>query len=86
MSADEVYFWKLNAAPMPAILQSPPHFFRGGLGRGAQNENEIENEYAYEIVRFSYSFSFSISFFNYNSPSLALPDEEGIATPHATAV
>jgi len=34
MGADEVYFRKLYAEPMPAILPSPPHFFGGGLGRG----------------------------------------------------
>ena len=35
----------LYVVPKPAILQSPPHFSGGGLGRGENNENEIENEY-----------------------------------------
>ncbi len=41
MDADEVYFGELYAVPMPAILQSPPHFFGGGLGRGRYRTRTI---------------------------------------------
>jgi len=66
----------MYAVPMPAILQSPPHFFQGRVREGgAQNENEYENEYDFMRLFILVFILNRVLFLG-----------EGTAAPHATAV